>query len=276
MQHISSNFVTTDNLKIHTEAWLPSGTPRGVVLVVHGIAEHIGRYAHVAAFLVERGFAVYGLDHRGHGQSDGLRGYFDTFEDLINDLSQYLTLVRRVQAGQKLFIFGHSMGALITVAYVLRQPEDITGLVVSGIPLGIHEQAPAITVPLSRLLNHFVPTMPVTTIDITGMSRDPVVLASWTADPLVNLRFIRVRTTLGIIGIASHIRANLADVTLPILIIHGGADRIANAGGSQILYDGVQSASRTLRIYPELYHELVNEPERDMVLNDIVSWLDAH
>lgn len=279
MQHIISSFQTADGLKIHTEAWLPNHSPRAVVVIVHGAAEHIGRYAHVAAKFVEHGYAVYGYDQRGHGRSDGKRGYFKTFEHPINDLARYIKLICTTQNDPKIFLYGHSMGSIVTLAYLLRDHHHpITGLITSGTPLAIEGEGEVSNIIVSavRTLNQFIPDAPLISLDVTGMSRDPAVLATWTTDPHVNLTLLRVRTTMGILGTVRHIRANWSDITLPMLILHGGADRIVDSDGSRQLYENIQSTDKTLKVYPELYHEIVNEPERQMVLNDMVTWLDNH
>lgn len=275
MQHISSSFQTEDSLRIHTEAWLPSTAPKAVVIIAHGVAEHIGRYAHVAAHLVEQNYAVYGYDHRGHGQSAGKRSYFETFEQPIDDLAHYVRLVQTTQASKKLFLYGHSMGALMMLTYALRQQRaDIAGVMLTGTPLAVDDNLPNFVISAVRTLNQVVPDVPLVSLDITGMSRDPAVLATWTADPYVNLYPIRVRTTLGILGTVSHIRAHLSDIHLPLLILHGGGDRIVDSSGSVTVYERVSSDDKTLKIYPELYHELINEPEREMVLDDMTNWLN--
>lgn len=277
MQHISSSFQTVDNLKIHTEAWLPPHDPRGIVLVAHGVAEHIGRYAHVAAHLVESGYAVYGYDHRGHGQSGGKRSYFENFEQPIDDLAQYIRLVKTTQAGKDIFLYGHSMGSLMTLAYILREDKcDIAGLITTGVPIAVDDNLPNFVISAFRTINQVAPDVPLISLDITGLSRDPAVLATWTADPYVNLSLIRVRTTLGILGTVRYIRAHLSDIRLPLLVMHGGGDRIVDSAGSVTLYEGASSEDKTLKIYPELYHEIINEPEREMVLVDMSIWLDQH
>ena len=273
MQHISSSFQTTDDIKIHTEAWLPVGDPEGVVVISHGVAEHIGRYAHVAAKFVEAGFAVYGCDHRGHGQSGGKRGYFETFENPIDDFARYLRLVMSTQANKRLFIYGHSMGALIALGYILKADVlPVQGMIVTGVPLAVNDNLPNFVISAVRTINHVAPDVPIMSIDVTGMSRDPAVLATWTTDPHVNLTLLRVRTTLGILGTVKHIRAHLSDIMLPMLIMHGEGDRIVDVSGSVDLYKGISSEDKELKLYPELYHELVNEPERDMVIRDMINW----
>jgi acylglycerol lipase len=277
MQHISSSFNTADNLEIHTESWLPSTTPRAAVVIVHGAAEHIGRYAHVAAHLTGAGYAVYGYDMRGHGKSDGKRGYFRKFEDPINDFDRFLRRIQGKQPDVPLFVYAHSMGAVVALAYLLRADNvPPAGLITSGVPLSMDDGVPNLLISAARTINQLAPTAPLVSLDVTGMSRDPAVLATWTTDPHVNLTLLRVRTTLGILGTVRHIRANLADIQLPILVMHGGGDRVVDPAGSRVLHNGVSSADKILKIYPELYHEVINEPERDMVLNDMVAWLDTH
>ncbi len=275
MQHISSSFQSEDCLRIHTEAWLPVADPKAVVVVVHGVSEHVGRYAHVAAALVDHGYAVYGYDHRGHGQSGGKRGYFETFEHLIDDLAHYLKIICTTQAGKPLFLLGHSMGALATLGYTLRTERyPITGAITTSIPLAIDDNLPNFVVAAARTINQVAPEAPLVSLDITGMSRDPAVLATWTADPHVNLTLIPVRAMLGVVGTVRHIRAHFADISVPMLIMHGEGDRIVDMSGSVALFEGISSVDKTLKLYPELYHELVNEPERDMVLRHIITWLD--
>jgi acylglycerol lipase len=277
MQHVSSSFKTADDLEIHTESWLPKADPRAVVVIVHGAAEHIGRYAHVAGRLTSAGYAVYGYDMRGHGKSDGKRGYFGKFEDPIGDFDRFLSLIQQTQAGLPLYVFAHSMGAVVALAYLLRADHaPLAGMITSGVPLTMDDNVPNLLISAARTINQVAPTAPLVSLDVTGMSRDPAVLATWTTDPHVNLTLLRVRTTLGILGTVRHIRANLADITLPMLVLHGGGDRIVDSSGSEVLYNGISSEDKKLKIYAELYHEVVNEPERDMVLNDIVRWLDSH
>lgn len=277
VHHVSSHFHTEDGLKLHIESWLPVQQSKAAVIMLHGAAEHIGRYAHVAAHFAAQGYAVHGYDQRGHGKSEGKRGYFNTFQEPINDFAHYLAFVRGVHAERPIFIFAHSMGALVILAYAITpQATAVNGIMTIGVPLAIDEGMPNLMVSAARALNQFAPETPLVTMDVTGMSRDPAVLATWTADPYNNLTLIRLRTSLGIIGTARHVRVNLADLTAPLLILHGGADRITDPLGSEVLFAGAASADKTLKIYPDLYHELVNEPERIMVLNDMVRWLDHH
>src|SRR5258707_1544509 len=117
MAYKTSSFKTSDGLNIYTEAWLPDGSIKAVVLIVHGVPEHSERYEHVAAKMNANGYAAYGLDHRGHGKSDGLRAYFDDFDQPVNDLKQYFDIVKSEQPGKQIFIYGHSLGSLISLVF---------------------------------------------------------------------------------------------------------------------------------------------------------------
>ncbi|MCA9903230.1 MAG: alpha/beta fold hydrolase, partial [Anaerolineae bacterium] len=142
MPHQTATLHTSDNLTLHTESWLPEGEPRAAIVVVHGYGEHLGRYRHVADYFVKQGYAVYALDHRGHGQSEGLRAYVHSFNQFVEDLHVYVGQVKSAQAGRKLFILGHSMGALISLLYCIRYPDGIAGLVISGAPVNADANVP--------------------------------------------------------------------------------------------------------------------------------------
>ena len=278
MQHFSIRHTACNDTMLHAEAWLPTESPTAAILMIHGIAEHIGRYAHVGAFFAEQGYAVFGYDQRGHGKSGGSRCYFENADLPIDDFEQMLAWVQEEVPDKSVFLLGHSMGSIITLMYLLRgQPSDcIAGCILTGTPLHIDKNVPQFVLSAGRVLNHFVPALPLTSVDVTGMSRDPAVLATWTADPLASLTFIRVRTALALVGMARHIRANLADITLPVLILHGGSDRIAAPSGSVELHENIRSTDKKLKLYSDLFHEILNEPERNMILDDVLKWIKKH
>src|SRR5690349_10513651 len=146
MQHNTGSFKTADGLNIHTESWLPDGESRAVVLISHGVGEHIGRYAHVAVRLVADGYAVYGLDHRGHGKSGGLRSYYDDLNDPVNDLKIYFDQIKTAQSGKKIFLYGHSLGSLIALLYTLRYQSELAGLISSSTPLEVESSQPKLLI----------------------------------------------------------------------------------------------------------------------------------
>ncbi len=277
MQHTTGTHQTPDGITLHTESWLPDNPPKAVVLIVHGLAEHIGRYAHVAEYLVARGYAVYGLDHRTHGRSGGEpRVYITDFGLVLDDLKQYFDRVKAAQPGRKIFIYGHSMGSFLATAFTVRHQSEIAGLISSGSPLHIEATVPAYIIQISNLLKIVAPRLKLVRLDLNSVSRDPAVITAYNADPLVLNQPVRLGMAAGYQKAVAQLKQDLTRLRLPILLLHGSADRITPASGSEHLYQMVQSSDKTLKLYPGLYHEIHNEPEQDTVFADIVTWLDGH
>ena len=278
MNHTTSSFQSKDGTKIYTESWLPDSDPRAVVIIVHGLGEHIGRYGHVAPRLVDAGYAVYGLDHHGHGKSGGdPRTYFDSFDQPVNDLKQYLDSIKAAQPGKKIFIYGHSLGSLITLAFALKYQKDLAGLVLSGSTLAVETTQPALMVIAAGLLDKIAPKFAVTPpVPSTTLSRDEAVSRAYDSDPLVEHGNVRVRMGNQILTVSRDVKAHLSELKLPLFIFHGADDKLCPPAGSQILYDGAGSSDKTLKFYEGLRHETHNEPEQGMVIDNIINWLNAH
>lgn len=276
MKHTSGTMKTSDGLNLYTEAWLPDTDPQAIVLIVHGLAEHIGRYAHVADAFVKQGYAAYGIDHRGHGKSPGLRAYFENFDQPVEDLKRYFDDIQAEHAGKKIFLYGHSLGSLLALEFTLRYQNPVAGLVVSGSTLGVETTQPAPLLVVSAALNRLVPTLGTVYLDSRALSHDPAVVTAYDADPLVYRGNVRARMGYSIVDVSRKVRNRLSELKLPVLILHGSADRICPVIGSQMVFDGVGSTDKTLKIYPELFHEIHNEPQKETVLADIVNWLDQH
>ncbi len=277
MNHTTHSFQSADGLKIHTVAWLPEGNSRAVVLLVHGLSEHSGRYPHVAAKLVEQGYAVYALDHRGHGRSEGLRSSFDNIDQPLNDLKRYFETVKAAHPGQKLFIYGHSLGSLITLAFLLLYQQEFSGAVISGNPLAVEFSQPKLLVLAAGILNGLIPKQAITPpLPSSYLSHDPAVVRDYDTDPLNYRGKVRVGMGYLILQTGREVRARMNELQLPLLIFHGAADKICPPDGSQLLYDGVRSTDKTLKFYPGLYHETHNELEKETVLTNVVNWLNAH
>jgi len=277
MKHTISTFQSTDGLKIHTESWLPDGEPKAIVIIVHGYAEHIGRYVHVAERLVQAGYAVYGLDHRGHGQSDGLRAHFDDFAHPVNDLKQYFDQIKAKHHEKKIFLWAHSMGSLIGLTFALRYQDELAGMVVSGTAVNGDETQPAPLIVVDRILSKIIPKVAlIQALPATVLSHDPAIVSAYDSDPL-NYRG-KWRVLLGslLIEAGQRIRARAGELRLPLLLLHGSDDQVVPKSGSEVIYQQAGSTDKTLKIYPGLYHEVHNELEKEMVLNDAVNWLDQH
>ncbi len=276
MNHETSTYRTPDNQALFTQSWLPDNDPRAVVLIVHGLAEHAGRYGHVAAALVQQGLAVYGIDHRGHGKSPGMRAYFESFDYPVEDLKGFLDSVRLAQPGKKIFLYGHSLGSLISLVYALRHQSDLAGMVISGCTLDVEAAQSRMLINMANMMNTLAARMAITPpLDSKLISHDLSAVQAYDSDPLVYRGAIRIRMGFHIIHQGRAVRAGMNRLTLPLFILHGSEDKICPPNGSQVLHDGIGSSDKTLRFYPGMYHECHNEIDQNVVINDITGWLVA-
>jgi acylglycerol lipase len=259
---------------IYWQAWLPEGAPRAVVVLAHGASEHGGRYAWVGEQLAERGFALYAGDHRGHGRSSGARAYIDRLGNVVRDLDGVVELARAAHPGTTTFLLGHSMGGAVALAYTIEYQDRLDGLVLSA-PLAALEAAPAALRLAGRALSTLLPKVGVFPIDSTGVSRDPEVVRDYDSDPLNYHGKLPARTVAELTDAVGDFPERVAALTLPILTMHGTADRVTPPEGSEMVIERAGSADKSIIRYEGLYHELLNEPERQRVLDDIVGWMEA-
>jgi lysophospholipase len=275
MPHATTTFTGLNNITIFTQHWLPDDPPRAVVIIAHGIGEHSGRYAHVAAHLVAQGCAVYALDHRGHGQSGGERVLVGDFDEFVADLRAYFEQVRAAQPGLPIFLYGHSMGSLISLLFTFRYADDLAGLITTGTALR-PARANRVTYALLKAMNGFVPQARVIPLDNTGISRDPAVVQRYRTDPLVYHGALPVQIIEALARAAQTCIEALPTLRLPYLALHGGADPLTLVKAADIIRQTCGSPDTTVKIYDGLYHEIHNEPEQAQVFRDVVAWLDAH
>lgn len=275
IKHETFEFAGLGGINVFCQSCHPEGGPRAVLLIVHGLAEHSGRYQHVAEHLAGLGYAVYALDHRGHGQSGGVRSDVIRFEDYLADLKTFLDAVKGREPGRQVFLIGHSMGGAIVTLFAARYGGDFDGLITSGASVQVGGNVSPLLVGLSKIIAALAPRLPTVPLDAEAVSRDPEVVARYRSDPLNYLGKVRARMGAQLLRAARLIAAELPHITLPVLILHGTADRLTDPAGSQMIYDGVSSADKTLKFYDGLYHEIFNEPEQKQVLADVAAWLEA-
>jgi acylglycerol lipase len=272
----TGTLTTSDGLKLHT-LYQEAGEccrKKAVIILVHGYAEHSGRYLHVIEPLAENGYDVYTLDHRGHGKSEGMRAYVDGFDAIVADLKSYYDQIAAQHPDSTIFMIGHSMGALISLYYTLKHQETLAGLVTSGPPLTAEENMSPLLVMAANTLNKLIPTAPIVNAIQASLASDPSVDEAFQRDPLTYKGKMRVRTGLSISETARYVREHLADLKLPVLFLHGEADGICPPSGSKLAYKHASSEDKTLKLYPGMMHEIFNEPEHDTVLADVIDWLN--
>ncbi|MEJ7758533.1 MAG: lysophospholipase [Gemmatimonadaceae bacterium] len=273
MKHENQEFSGGGGLRLQAQSWEPPKSPRAAIALVHGIGEHSGRYADLASHLVHHGFAVLGFDHRGHGRSPGRRGHIDTWLDYREDLRAFVRHCTQVAPGSPLFLYGHSMGALIALDYAIAHPEGLAGLIVSGVPLQPTGVAKAHLVAIARILSRIVPAFSISLgLDEKGISRDPAVIEAYRRDPLVH-PLVSMRWGTEILATIDRVRSLAGTIALPLLVVHGGADPINSPDGSRELLDAASSTDKSLHLYPGGLHEPHNDLDRSLVFQDVEQWL---
>ena len=275
MEHREDTFKGVRNADIYYQAWLPDGEVKAVILLVHGIGEHSGRYTNHVNYFVPRGYAIYALDHLGHGKSEGEREVIERFSDFTDMLGIFSGMVREWQPGKPIFILGHSMGGLITSTYLLDHQDEFQGAILSAPAIKPGGDISGATIAVGKIISRILPKMGVLALDDSGISRDPAVVQAYRADPLVFQGKTPARLGAEMLGAMQRVTDAASTITLPILILQGTGDMLVNPSGAQILYDKVGSTDKTLKLYDGLYHELHNEPERDVMFADVEAWLAA-
>jgi alpha-beta hydrolase superfamily lysophospholipase len=253
----------------------PAATPRGVVLIAHGYAEHLGRYGDLVAHLTARGLATAALDHRGHGRSGGARGHCRSFHEVVTDLRTLADQAGGWWPGVPRILFGHSMGGLIAILYLLCHPDTVGAGAVSAPALRLPESGPRALRWIANVLGRVAPRLPIrTSLDESALARDPAVGRAYVADPLVHRRatlgFVRALTAAQ--GI---VRLEAPRLRVPLLLLQGDADRIVDPAGARE-FAARLTCPHELVMLPGYYHELLNEPipERAKVLALLDGWCD--
>lgn len=276
MKHEEGFFRGTKGLELYYQHWQPDAEPRAIIAIVHGVGEHSGRYMNVVKPLTTHGYAVYGYDHRGHGRSAGRRVHINRWGEYREDLKIFLDTVTKQEPEKPVFLYGHSMGALIALEYLSHHPQRLSGAIISGAPIEPAGVSKPYLVALARTLSGVWPRFSVNLgLDITALSRDPDVAKAYETDPLVSRR-ATVRWGTESLNTISWVKAHATKINIPILLIHGEADRLSLAQGTRSLFEIMTHADKTLRIYPGGYHEPHNDIDHEQVVADIQQWLDQH
>lgn len=262
--------------RLYRRSWQPDSDTRAAILLVHGLGEHSGRYGHLARHCNERGFAVHALDHYGHGKSDGQPGFVERFSVYLDGVRALRDAVHAEQPGVPLVLLGHSMGGLIAATLLPECQADFRACVLSGPALKTDQEPPAPVMLLIRLIAWLAPTAPLIGLDPAGVSRDPEVVRAYVSDPLVHHGKLSARLISEMSRTMRDTLARAPEISLPLLILHGDKDVLTSPQGSADFHAGAGSADKTLKVYPGLYHEIFNEPEKDAVLGDMTTWLEAH
>lgn len=274
-QHNEGFLSAYDGLSIYHQSWLPDGAATATVALIHGLGEHSGRYAHVAEALVGAGYAVHALDHRGHGRSDGKRAYVKFYDEFMRDLELFRAHIEAQHPGLPLVMLGHSMGGNLAVGHALLHQPGLAGLVLSGPALKVGDDLSPAKLKIFTLVAKVAPGFRPEGLSADAISRDPAVVEAYRNDPLVFTGKIAAGLGAALIDAMRRFPARYGEFTLPVLLLHGTDDQLADVAGSREFEAGATNAEVTAHYYDGLYHEVFNEPEQARVIGDLLEWLQT-
>lgn len=275
MNRSERSFDGYGGVRIVYDVWTPETAPRAVLVLSHGLGEYARRYDHVAQRFAEAGLVTYALDHRGHGRSGGKRVLVRDLHEYTADFDTLVGIATREHHGLKCIVLGHSMGGGIVFAYGVERPDNYDLMVLSGPAVAAQDQVSPVLALAAKVLGAVVPGLPAQELDVDAISRDPAVVAAYKEDPLVYHGKVPAGIGRALLLVGETMPQRAPALTAPLLVVHGEQDRLVSVAGSRRLVECVGSTDVELKIYPGLYHEVFNEPEREQVLDDVVSWITA-
>jgi len=273
IRHIEGQLQVSGSTGLYWQSWTPPEKPIAVLILIHGFGEHSGRYPYFVERLCADNIAVFAFDLRGHGKTTGRRGHIQSINEFRDDVGAFVKNVRSELPGVPVFIFGHSMGSLVVLDYVLRHPEGLAGTIISGSGLEPAGVATAPVVFLARVLSVVWPVFPIRLpVDATGLSRIESEIERYNNDPLVhNISSARMANEL--LNAIDWIKTHPQDLQIPLLMVHGEADRVNLPSGSSNFFSAVSFPDKELVLYPGGFHELHNDLDKEKELGDIIRWL---
>ncbi len=268
-----SNFKGVGGLNIFLRSWRPaSGTARGVVAIVPGFNSHSGYYEWVAAQLAADRLAVYAIDLRGRGRSDGERFYVQNFEDYIADVASFVSIIKEKEKGLPVFMLGHSAGGVVACNYTLDHQQVLAGLICESFAYQV--PAPDFALAVLKGLSHIAPHAHVLKLHNEDFSRDPVVVEFMNNDPLIAHEVQPTQTVAAMVRADERLKKEFPKITLPVLILHGTKDKATKPSGSQHFYETASSKDKTLKLYEGSFHDPLNDLDKKTVMTDILSWIN--
>ncbi|WP_448663981.1 alpha/beta hydrolase [Sphingomonas sp. CJ20] len=271
--HLAPEEITlsVDRFSILVRVWHPTAPPRAIVAICHGFNAHGGQYQWVAERMVAEGYAVYALDLRGRGRSSGPRFFVERFDDYVADIAAMITLARRRDQDLPLYLLGHSAGGVAACLYAIEHPFGLHGLICESFAFRL--PAPAIALTLLKLFSRIAPRARVLRLKNEDFSRDPETVRRLNADPLTAGETQPALTVAALIRAGERLARDISQVTTPVLILHGTADRATDPGGSRLFFEGTGSKDKTLTLYEGAFHDLLADVGREAVLDAILSWI---
>jgi acylglycerol lipase len=277
MNIAADNITTSDGLKLKCYYKKSAKDSKRAVFILHGYAEYTGRYARFIVRLSNEGYHVFALDHAGHGNSEGEKAMVRNFGVLSKHAAEWMHACIDSHPDFQWFLFGHSMGGGVAIDLVLTNPTlTFSGLVLTGPLIQLPPSVPEFLKPVGHWLGRTFPSLPLVPLELQYLSRDADVVRRYKNDPLVYSRRVKAATAAQLDIFTSALPERLSNITVPFWVGHGGADQVTDPKGSKMLKSRAQSSDKTLKIYEGFYHELLNEPESEAVMHDIIHWMNKH
>lgn len=268
-----SSFAGVGGLNIFTRSWQPKEKPRAVVVIVPGFNSHGGQYLWVAEQFAARNLAVYALDLRGRGRSDGERFYVEKVEDYVDDVASFVNIAKAENPNVPIYVLGHSAGGVVSSVYALDHQNEINGLICESFAYEL--PVPDLVLLFLKGLSHITPHTHVFSLNNKDFSRDSSVVESMNNDPLIKGESQPAQTAAAMIRADERLKKGFPTITLPLLILHGTEDKATKPSGSQHFYEQAGSRDKTLKLYEGHFHDLLNDIDKEVVMMDILNWIDA-
>ncbi len=262
---------SSKGIKIFVRSW-PVDAPRAVLVICHGVNSHGGQYLWAGEQFAAAGYAVYALDLRGRGQSDGERFYVENVADYVSDVTATIALAKSRHPGLPVFLLGHSAGGVVSATYVLENPSGVAGFICESFAFQV--PAPGFALAAIKGLSHIAPRLPVLTLKNEDFSRDPRAVEALNADPLIKDESQPAMTVAALVRADERLREEFPSITMPVLIMHGTADKATVCHGSEFFYRTAGSQDKTLKLYEDHFHDLLNDVGKEQVMSDIREWID--
>jgi acylglycerol lipase len=264
---------STKGIKIVVRSWQPESMPRGVIAICHGVNSHGGQYLWVGEQFAAAGFAAYALDLRGRGKSDGERFYVEHVADYVSDVTATIALAKSRHPGLPVFLLGHSAGGVVSATYVLENPSGVAGFICESFAFQV--PAPGFALAAIKGLSHIAPRLPALKLKNADFSRDPKAVEALNHDPLTANEAQPAITVAALVRADERLREEFPRITMPVLIMHGTADKATIYHGSEFFFQTAGSKDKTLKLYEGHYHDLLNDLGKEQVMSDINAWIGA-
>lgn len=270
----TEEMITNDaGLKILVRSSRPTAPPKAILVICHGVNSHSGQYGWAIERFAERGLAVYALDLRGRGRSEGERFYIESVDEYVADLAMTIRLAKQRHPGLPVYLLGHSAGGVVSCTYALDNQAELAGLICESFAFQVY--APDVALALIKGVSHLLPHAPILHLKNEDFSRDPAVVAALNADPLTANETQPTSTVAALVRADERLEKEFPRITLPVLIMHGTADKATRPSGSQLFFDTAGAADKSLKLYEGHFHDLLADVGKERVLADMWAWIEA-